>query len=558
MNITRRTTATTATAVALATAGGLLGVVSAPSASAATVTCNSPAYKRQFFANTTFSGTPKKTDCDASIAENWGAKAPATGLPKDNFGVRWTVTRDFGSGGPFALTVAAQDGIRVYLDGKIKVNLWKNVSTTQKKTVNLTIPAHKHTLRIDFANVTGNANVNFAYAPRTSATVDKVKPLAPTGPAVTYDKTTGKAKLTWAKNKEMDLAGYKVYRRLNGTSFGGTALATTTATTYTDSTLPKTGETYAYEVRAHDKAGNQSTGSADVTATTVDKTAPAKVTGLSGQGTTAGNFLTWNASSKDVHHYEVWAAPVGQSDPDGPQPAFRTSSADQFADAGTPYAYRVQAVDGAGNISPVSETVTVTRPVASTTPAPSALEGTPTDASTHVTWTPSEDGTVTGFHVYRRASANGVGTLVGSVDGPTASSYDDTSAPKGTAYYYVTAVDNTGAESVPSAQIPVARLTPATATGPAAPKLTVVSTGGTRSPIIVQAKPGAGDEGRSLKGYSWYFDGYGSPSGQQLTTTGRIEFRPQYTGVYMVTVRAVDVYGRESEQVSSAEVLVNR
>ncbi|MEU6229619.1 PA14 domain-containing protein [Streptomyces sp. NPDC047042] len=558
MNITRRTTATTATAVALATAGGLITAVTAPAASAATVTCNSPAYKRQFFANTTFSGTPKRTDCDTSIAENWRANAPVTGLPKDNFGVRWTVTRDFGSGGPFALTAAAQDGIRVYLDGRIKVNLWRDVTATQKKTVNITVPSGKHTLRVDFANVTGNANVNFAYAPRTSASVDRVKPLAPTAPTVTYDKATGKAKLTWPKNKEMDLAGYRIYRRLNGTSFGSTPLATTTATTYTDSTLPKTGETYAYEIRAHDKAGNQSTGSADVTATTVDKTAPGQVTGLSGQGTTAGNSLTWKAPAKDVHHYDLWAAPVGQSDPDGPQPVFGTSWTDQFADAETPYTYKVQAVDGAGNISPASAPVMVTRPTASTTPAPTALEGTPADASTHVSWVPSEDGTVTGFRVYRRTSANGAGALVGSVDGPTASSYDDTSAPKGTAYYYVVAVDSAGVESVPSAQISVNRLTPATATGPAAPKLTVVSEGGTRSPIIVDIKPGAGAEGRILKGYSWDFDGYGSPSGPQLTTTGRIEFRPQYTGVYVVTVRAVDFYGRESEQASSAEVLVLR
>ncbi|MGW1715766.1 fibronectin type III domain-containing protein [Streptomyces sp. NPDC002156] len=558
MKITRRTTATTATAVALATAGGLLTAVAAPTASAATVTCNSPVYKRQFFANTTFAGTPKKTDCDATVAENWGAKAPATGLPKDNFGVRWTVTRDFGSGGPFAFTAAAQDGIRVYLDGKVKVNVWKNVTSTAKKTVNVTIPSGKHTLRVDYANFTGNANVNFAYTPRTSASVDKVKPLAPTGPTVAYDKTTGKAKLTWAKNKELDLAGYKVYRRLNGTPFGSTPLATTTATTYTDSTLPKTGETYAYEVRAYDKAGNQSAGSADVTATTVDKTAPVQVTDLSGQGTTAGNFLTWKPSSKDVHHYELWAAPVGQSDSNSPRVVFGTSWADELAEPGTAYTYKVQAVDGAGNISPVSEPVTVTRPVASTTPAPTALEGTPADASTRLSWVPSEDGTVTGFHVYRRSSTNGVGTLVGSVDGSTASSYDDTSAPKGTAYYYVVAVDSTGAESVPSAQISVNRLTPATATGPAAPKLTVVSTGGTRSPIIVEVKPGTGDESRMLKGYSWDFSGYGSPSGQQLTTTGRIEFQPQYTGGYTVTVRAVDVYGRESAEASTAEVLVLR
>ncbi|MER7694862.1 PA14 domain-containing protein, partial [Streptomyces sp. NPDC097610] len=129
-----------AAAVVLATTAGVLTTVAAPTASAAT-SCASPVYKRQFFANTAFSGTPKKTDCDATVSENWGTKTPAAGLPKDNFGVRWTVTRDFGSGGPFALPVAAQDGLRVYLDNTRKVDLWKNVSSTVKKTVNVTIPS---------------------------------------------------------------------------------------------------------------------------------------------------------------------------------------------------------------------------------------------------------------------------------------------------------------------------------------------------------------------------------------------------------------------------------
>ncbi|WP_316315953.1 PA14 domain-containing protein, partial [Clavibacter michiganensis] len=140
------------------------------------VSCASPVFKRQFFANTSFSGTPKRTDCDTAIDQNWGTNAPATGLPKDNFTVRWTVTRDFGSGGPFTFAASTQDGIRVYLDGSRKVDLWKNVSTTAKKTVDLTVPAGRHTLRIDYVNWTGAANVKFTYTPRTSATVDKVKP----------------------------------------------------------------------------------------------------------------------------------------------------------------------------------------------------------------------------------------------------------------------------------------------------------------------------------------------------------------------------------------------
>ncbi|WP_394437753.1 PA14 domain-containing protein [Streptomyces sp. SGAir0957] len=195
-------------------------------------------------------------------------------MPSNNFGVRWSVTRDFGSGGPFTFTASALDGMRVYVDGVRKIDVWKNVSATVKKTVNVTIPAGKHTIRFDFVNWTGSANVRFAYAPRTSAAYDKVKPLIPTGTAVSYNSVTGAAKLTWTRSKEMDLANYRVYRRLKGAPYGK-QLATTTATSYTDSALPKTGATYYYEVRAVDKAGNVSGGSPDKLVTTVDRTPPA-------------------------------------------------------------------------------------------------------------------------------------------------------------------------------------------------------------------------------------------------------------------------------------------
>ena len=68
-------------------------------------------------------------------------------------------------------------------------------------------------------------------------------------------------------------------------------------------------------------------------------------------------------------------------------------------------------------------------------------------------------------------------------------SYDDTSAPRGKAYYYVVAVDGAGAESVPSGEVTVDRLTPATATGPAAPRLTLVSRAARGSPSRSRPSP---------------------------------------------------------------------
>ncbi|MET8448601.1 PA14 domain-containing protein [Streptomyces sp. NPDC005209] len=357
MNPARPATPGAALTVVLATAGGLLGTTVAAAAPASAATrCASPVYMRQFFANTTFSGTAKKTDCDSAIDENWAGGAAASGLPKDNFGVRWTVTRDFGSGGPFTLSAATQDGVRVYVDGTRKIDLWKNVSTTQKKSVDITLSKGTHTLRVDYINLTGAANVRFSYAPRTSATVDKVKPLAPTGASATYDPATGRAKLTWAKNKEMDLAGYRVYRRLKGASFGTAPLATTTATSYTDSTLPTAGETYYYEVRAYDKAKNESTGTADQPVTTADRVAPAAptVTTATGEvtptGGTGGLKVGWE-KIPDAVSYRVYRAASENGTYTKVGSTGELSYLDTSAAESTVYYYRVSAVDAAGNES---------------------------------------------------------------------------------------------------------------------------------------------------------------------------------------------------------------
>ncbi|WP_328223725.1 MULTISPECIES: PA14 domain-containing protein [unclassified Streptomyces] len=363
----RRTTAATAAVVVLATAGGLLAATAAPASAA--VTCASPVFKRQFFANTSFSGTPKKTDCDSAVDQNWGTGAPATGLPSNNFGVRWTVTRDFGSGGPFTLSVSGLDGIRVHLDPGTtdarKISLWKNGTSTVSKTVNVTIPSGKHTLRVDYVNWTGSAKVEFAYAPRASATVDKTKPLAPAAAEATYDSATGKAKLTWSANKEMDLAGYRVYRRLKSDSFGAKALSTVASatTSYTD-TPPPTGGTYAYEVRAYDKAGNTSTGSADQSVTTVDRTPPAAPflemdVCPDDQPYSAPELVTTAANAADIAWYEL------QRLDSGTWKTVHTGAKGAACDTGHPadgskVTYRGRARDAAGNWSVYSAATTFT------------------------------------------------------------------------------------------------------------------------------------------------------------------------------------------------------
>ncbi|MFE9765255.1 fibronectin type III domain-containing protein [Streptomyces sp. NPDC005808] len=461
MNPARRATTAAATAVVLAAAGGTL---TAAPASAAT-TCTSPVYKRQFFANTTFSGTPKKTNCDSAISENWGTAAPTSGLPKDNFGVRWTVTRDFGSGGPFALPVAAQDGIRVYVDGTRKVDIWKNVSTTVTKTVNITIPKGKHTLRIDYANWTGKANVKFDYTPRTSASVDKVKPLTPTD--AWFDEFTDAenrplVELTWSANKEMDLAGYRVYRRVKN-SGSWTKVATTAKRSYTNAP-PTTGQTYYYEVRAYDKAGNESAGTADQgPVETYDDTAPAAPV-LTVTATEASNNLSWTGSSADTVTYRIFRKRDTATTYTALADTTSTTYADTTASYGKAYDYKVSAVDAAGNAG----ASTVVRSARTITPPSNVVATTPSWGAVF-TWTEPAGGDTADYEVYRSETSPVSTSGVYPIDcrsrkirtdaaGNTIRSCTDYDGDQGRTYHYVMVRKNTaGLWSTGSQELTVTR-----------------------------------------------------------------------------------------------------
>ncbi|MGW7200969.1 cellulose 1,4-beta-cellobiosidase [Streptomyces chryseus] len=433
-------------ATALALGAATLCALGAPPAFAAA--CPSPQWQARFFANTTFSGTPAATVCDAAIGENYGTgDPPGVTLPTDHFGVRWSLTRDFGSGGPFSLTAEALDGIRVYVDEELKIDLWRDVTTVQKKTVNVTVPKGVHTLRVDYAAFTGSASVAFAYAPRTSPDVDTTPPLAPTGARTTYDTATRRATVTWSPNAEMDLAGYRVFRRLKDTAtyVDVTGAAHLTGTTYTG-VPPATGQVWYYEVRAVDKAGREGPGSVDMPVTTVDATPPAAPTGLAGKHADGANSLTWTAVA-DAVTYDVYraagdsrtytkVATVGT-------PAYGDTALDP---AVTSYKYTVKALDTAGNASPYAAHVAVAVPDTTPPPPPTAPAVTAEDdQGVTLSWQSGSPADTTAYHLYRAPEDLDVETKVGTTAGLT---LQDTTGQAGQRFRYrVAAVDAAGNES---------------------------------------------------------------------------------------------------------------
>ncbi|WP_406862138.1 PA14 domain-containing protein [Streptomyces sp. HUAS MG47] len=465
--MTRTRLSAVALTAALAASGGL--ITAAPASAA--VTCASPTWTAQYYANASFSGTPKLTACDSAIAENMGSGDPAgVTLPNDNFSIRWSLTRDFGSGGPFRLNAATQDGMRVYIDGVRKIDLWKNVSTTARKTVDLSIPAGKHTIRVDYVAWTGYAYAGFTYAPRTEATVDTVKPLYPTGLTATYSATTLKTTLKWAANKEMDLAGYRVYRRLSLTQWAkvsGTSLLT--SPTFVD-TPPATGQTYLYEVRAVDNAGRESTGSLDVTATTVDQTAPAAPKGLGGWTPDFSEKvnLSWDGNAEadlaGYHVYRSTSRPVALTAANrvsGDKPLSGSWYQGPLPQTGDTYYYVVTAVDTQGNESAASGTAEFyTRDKTG-----------PVDTAYNAKAVEDERGVTLTWDTSQATSADFVGYVVLRYDRPRTepgrtivevgknirgTSFTDAAPPPGATYYYsVVAVDGAGNGGIPSDEMAV-------------------------------------------------------------------------------------------------------
>jgi len=100
-------------------------------ASALTLNGSDPGVKAEYFNNQTLSGPPVHVRTDARIDFDWGRYNPVPELTGNNFSVRWTGKLTPPESGNYQLGFTADDGARVYLDGKLLVDAW---ASNPKKT----------------------------------------------------------------------------------------------------------------------------------------------------------------------------------------------------------------------------------------------------------------------------------------------------------------------------------------------------------------------------------------------------------------------------------------
>lgn len=112
-------------------------LVSVP-ASALTVDGRQPGVKAEYFKNQELRGPAVTTRVDARIDFDWGRYHPTPQLTGDDFSVRWTGKLTPPESGAYRLGFTADDGARLYLDGKLLVDAWtSNPNKTVTKEIAL-------------------------------------------------------------------------------------------------------------------------------------------------------------------------------------------------------------------------------------------------------------------------------------------------------------------------------------------------------------------------------------------------------------------------------------
>ncbi|NAZ88340.1 hypothetical protein GTR00_19935, partial [Kineococcus sp. T90] len=253
---------------------------------------------------------------------------------------------------------------------------------------------------------------------------------------------------SWSKNREADLAGYRVYRAASAEG-AYELIATTTSAKLSDKAAPA-GLTSHYRVTALDRSGNESAPVA-VSALRTDRTAPAAPAALTATAGASGIALDWaDGTEADLAGYVVLRATGTSSSYRKLTSTPLTASAwtDASAVAGTAYTYRVSALDLSGNTSAAASARGLLRDDV----APAAvrsLKASGSTSSVSLSWSTSREADLAGYRVYRAASAEGAYELIGT---PTSAKLSDKAAPAGLpSHYRVTAVDTSGNESAPVA-----------------------------------------------------------------------------------------------------------
>ncbi|MDL1884790.1 hypothetical protein FBR01_14210 [Anaerolineae bacterium CFX8] len=115
----------------------------------------------EYFSNPYLQGSPAAIFSEGSPSHNWGAGSPNPSLLVDYFSARWTSTQTLAAG-TYQLTVRADDGVRVLVNGLPYIDEW-HVASGSTYTATLNLPAGAHTFVVEYYEAAGLAFLEYSF-----------------------------------------------------------------------------------------------------------------------------------------------------------------------------------------------------------------------------------------------------------------------------------------------------------------------------------------------------------------------------------------------------------
>lgn len=132
------------------------------------------AWTAQYFNNTSLAGTPIAVQTEYNINHNWGNGVPVSNVPSDNFSVRWSSVQPL-SAGTYRLTVRADDGVRVNINGQSYINEWHPSNGSNSYITNFNLSTGNHSIVVEYYEATDVAMIDYSLI-RTDNVVNNPPP----------------------------------------------------------------------------------------------------------------------------------------------------------------------------------------------------------------------------------------------------------------------------------------------------------------------------------------------------------------------------------------------
>lgn len=135
-------------------------------------------WQGRYYDNREFRGGPALLRDDQDINFDWGAGAPATWMPDDNFSVRWVRTINFVPG-LYRFNAKVDDGIRLWIDDvDLRLNYWEPQDYVWRYQDWHWLEG-PHTLRVEYFEQNGTARVQFWWDYAATALIAQNTPPSP-------------------------------------------------------------------------------------------------------------------------------------------------------------------------------------------------------------------------------------------------------------------------------------------------------------------------------------------------------------------------------------------